>query len=122
MKSHCLGCGLPVDVQSVGGKLLLVEHRDGERPSCPAVPLLLRHELGRDFWLEYYDTPAAKLADVPVAAVHSRLQDDEAFPEWPGPARNVHRWFVLADGHAVGFNENPSRGWSYPVLRYSPRT
>jgi hypothetical protein len=36
---------------------------------------------------------------------------------WPGREKNVHWWVILEgdDGIAVGWNENPSRGWSFPV-------
>jgi hypothetical protein len=36
---------------------------------------------------------------------------------WPGKEKNVHSWVRLADGIAVGWNENPSRGWSFPVIK-----
>ena len=36
---------------------------------------------------------------------------------WPGPQKNVHYWVELENGYAVGWNENPSRGWSFPVVR-----
>ncbi len=35
---------------------------------------------------------------------------------WPGREKNVHFWWTLKDGHRVGFNESPSRGWSFTVL------
>jgi hypothetical protein len=37
---------------------------------------------------------------------------------WPGKHKNVAVWYVLADGKAVGFNENKTRGWSFPVITY----
>lgn len=33
----------------------------------------------------------------------------------PFPAKFVNFWCVLQNGAAVAFNENPSRGWSFPV-------
>jgi len=36
---------------------------------------------------------------------------------WIGPQRNVHFWVVLENGYAVGWNENPARGWSFPVVK-----
>ena len=36
---------------------------------------------------------------------------------WPGRERNVTAWVKLANGLAVGHNENPSRGWSFPIIR-----
>lgn len=35
---------------------------------------------------------------------------------WPGKEKNVYWWYKLANGKMVGFNENPSRGWSFPVI------
>jgi hypothetical protein len=29
--------------------------------------------------------------------------------------RNCHCFMVLENGQVVGFNENPARGWSYPL-------
>lgn len=34
---------------------------------------------------------------------------------WPGHERNVMWWYKLVNGQIVGFNENPSRGWTFPV-------
>lgn len=39
---------------------------------------------------------------------------------WPGRHKNVSVWYALADGTAVGFNENKQRGWSFPVITYPP--
>jgi hypothetical protein len=39
---------------------------------------------------------------------------------WPGKHKNVAVWYVLADGKAIGFNENKQRGWSFPVITYPP--
>lgn len=35
---------------------------------------------------------------------------------WPGKEKNVYWWYKLVNGKKVGFNENPSRGWSFPVI------
>jgi len=37
---------------------------------------------------------------------------------WPGGHKNVHWWCVIEGGKAVGWNENPGRGWSFPVVKY----
>lgn len=52
---------------------------------------------------------AHRYADVEVESEHNG--------DWPGPQRNVHYWVLLVNGYAVGWNENPSRGWSFPVIR-----
>lgn len=36
---------------------------------------------------------------------------------WAGTHKYVRFWCELANGYAVGFNENPARGWSYPVIK-----
>jgi hypothetical protein len=61
------------------------------------------------------DTAAYKLRDVTVVAKHS-LSDDDWKP-WPGSHKNVVFWVILTNGKAVGWNENLSRGWSFPVIR-----
>jgi hypothetical protein len=51
---------------------------------------------------------ALKFADVEVV-------EEKEFG-WPGPHKNVIFWVVLANGAAVGWNENPSIGWSFPLI------
>lgn len=41
---------------------------------------------------------------------------------WPGRHKNVCVWWELADGTAVAWNENTSRGWSFPIIRSALRT
>lgn len=36
---------------------------------------------------------------------------------WPGSQKNVVRWWELGDGSAVAWNENPSRGWTFPSMK-----
>lgn len=62
---------------------------------------------------EYENTPAMKYAFTEViASYHS--QD----VPWPGEHRYVAIWHVLANNKAVGWNENPRRGWSFPVIKH----
>lgn len=75
--------------------------------------LLLRDQFPDLMGCEYETAPARKLADVAVAAVYRRLKGEK---QWPGPQKNVYVWAELANGKAVGWNENPSRGWSFPVV------
>jgi hypothetical protein len=60
---------------------------------------------------EYIDTPAYKLLDVKVT---ERMDGCET--RWPGKHVHVYVWWKLANGKAVGFNENPAIGWSFPVI------
>jgi hypothetical protein len=62
---------------------------------------------------EYDDSSAIKLADAEIESKH-----DSRERRWPGPHKNVHFWVALKNGKAVGWNENPGRGWSFPVIAY----
>ena len=62
----------------------------------------------------YNDTPAYKLRDVKVVRVYSN--GETGWKYWPGPHKNVHKWVELENGKLVGWNENPARGWSFPVI------
>ncbi|MEJ7804429.1 MAG: hypothetical protein WKG03_00695 [Telluria sp.] len=75
--------------------------------------VLLRAQFPDLMGCEFEDAPARKLADVAVVTAHHRLKGGKM---WPGPHKNVYVWVELANGKAVGWNENPSRGWSYPVV------
>lgn len=37
-----------------------------------------------------------------------------AFPQTSKRYKNVYNWVLLEDGTSVGWNESPSRGWSFP--------
>ena len=41
-----------------------------------------------------------------------------AFEDWPGPERYVGQWFVLANGKAVGIDDDPDRGMGFAVTDY----
>lgn len=58
---------------------------------------------------EFSDTKAFKFADCLVVAEHEH--------GWIGPQKNVHVWYELDNGYAVGWNESPSVGWSFPVVK-----
>ncbi|HFQ5128631.1 TPA: hypothetical protein ACGUU0_003117, partial [Vibrio vulnificus] len=55
------------------------------------------------------DAPANKHLDQVV--VHEHLHGG-----WQGKHKNVMCWWLLANGYAVGWNENPAIGWSFPVI------
>jgi hypothetical protein len=40
---------------------------------------------------------------------------------WPGKHKHVYYWVELENGYAVGWNENPAKGWSFPYLKL-PKT
>lgn len=95
---------------------------------------LLRDVLPKEFFKEHmtprsriaillqHPSPAAKLLDVEVVKEHSRskvvndmILHNTEYVEWPGTQQNVHVWWELANGKAVGWNESPHKGWSFPV-------
>lgn len=63
---------------------------------------------------EYEDSRAMKFSNVEVVKEYDTFKRP-----WIGTHKNVHVWFVLANRYAVGFNESPTRGWSFPVIKYS---
>jgi len=65
---------------------------------------------------EYHDTKAYAFRDVEVIEQHGMI-DDQVYQPWPGGHKNVYFWVKLANGYSVAFNENPSRGWSFPVIK-----
>lgn len=76
----------------------------------------LRDVLPPDFLLEYSDTPTAKLLDVEVTKECDATKPGE---RWPGKHKHVFAWWILANGKAVGWNENPGRGWSFPIVKHN---
>jgi hypothetical protein len=61
---------------------------------------------------EYNNAPAYKFKDIEIL-----LEYDSRDVPWPGKHKNVTFWWKLKNGYAVGFNENPARGWSFPVVQ-----
>lgn len=55
--------------------------------------------------------------DVQVRTEHF----DKTAKPWPGPHKNVHCWWELENGYAVAWNENPSLGSSFTVMRMNER-
>jgi kynurenine formamidase len=41
------------------------------------------------------------------------------FENWPGPEQHVGQWFVLANGKAVGIDDDPDRGPALAVTDYA---
>jgi hypothetical protein len=68
---------------------------------------------------DYPASPIAKVMNVNVIREHTSVNTGYMM-RWPGKHKNVHTWWELEDGHAVGWNENLSLGWSFPVMRLRP--
>ena len=72
---------------------------------------------------EYVDDRAYDFRDVEVKKKHSGIGVMDGkfvsvrYKKWIGTHKNVHNWVELENGYAVGMNENPSRGLSFPVVR-----
>lgn len=64
----------------------------------------------------YCKTKAHTMLDIEVMAEHGDPLDDDMV-RWPGKHKNVFFWVELKNGYAVGWNENLSKGWSFPVLK-----
>jgi hypothetical protein len=59
---------------------------------------------------EYSEDKARKFADIEVIKQH-----DSRDVNWIGKHKNITYWYELENGYAVGINENPSRGMSFPI-------
>ena len=73
----------------------------------------LREVLPREFKRDFMDTRAAKFLDVDVVAEY----DDRPFPQKRYIYRNIYTWWELKNGYAVGWNESPRNGWSFPAVK-----
>lgn len=60
----------------------------------------------------YENSASRKFANVRVVSEHMSFDR-----RWEGPLKNVHSWVLLENGIAVGWNENPATGWSFPCFR-----
>lgn len=68
----------------------------------------------------YARTKAYQMKDEKVIAEHSLFHDQDDYISWPGKHKNVFLWVELENGYAVGWNENPLKGWSFPVHKKNP--
>lgn len=75
---------------------------------------ILQDELPREFHSQFQNTQAYTLRGARILAMHYSHEEP-----WPGREKNVHWWCELQGGLAVGWNENPARGWSFPVIKHS---
>jgi hypothetical protein len=90
---------------------VLIDRRTGEA-KVSAPEKRLRDVLPANFMVENADTKAAKFLDIKVILEKSTTEE-----KWPGKEKNVSTFWVLENGLLVGWNENPSRGWSFPVIQ-----
>lgn len=71
----------------------------------------LRGVLPDCFFTEFSDAKANKYLDVKVVKEYNGRER-----KWPGKHKNVFTWWLLENGHAVGWNENPAIGYSFPSI------
>jgi hypothetical protein len=76
----------------------------------------LREWAPHEFAEQFTDLPSFRHADVEVVTEYG-YGSDEKWKQWPGTHKNVQNWCVLANGYAVGWNENPSIGWYFPMVK-----
>jgi hypothetical protein len=66
---------------------------------------------------EYEKDKARTYAEIEVVK-----QYDSRDVIWAGKHKNVTYWFELENGYAVGMNESPIRGLSFPILKIKSKT
>ena len=61
---------------------------------------------------EFMDDEVQKYLDYEV------LEEIKVFDKrFPFKHKHIYVWWILEKGIAVAWNENPSRGWSFPVAK-----
>lgn len=82
---------------------------------APTEPMTLREWMHSDARSEQ-EALLEKHGDKQVVSIHDGTE--EAFPQYGAALdpkyRNVLNWVILDDGSAVGWNESPRSGWSFP--------
>lgn len=63
----------------------------------------------------FSDIRSFKFKDVAVVKCHG--YGETSNQPWIGTHKYVFNWCELENGYAVGWNENPSIGWSFPVKK-----
>jgi hypothetical protein len=80
--------------------------------------MTLKEWLPFEFTQSFMSSRAAKHLDAKVLKEHKA--GDADWTSWPGREKNVLHWVELEGGRAVGWNENPAIGWSFPLIKYNP--
>lgn len=87
----------------------------------------LKHAFPQILGYEYTEDRAYDFRDIEVKKKHSGIgvRDGKlvsvCYKKWIGIHKYVHNWVELENGYAVGMNENPSRGMTFPVVRIKKR-
>lgn len=73
--------------------------------------LKLKDVLPNEFMgCEFDNCRARQFTNIEIIKEHDSREEC-----WIGKHKNVTYWFELNNGYAVGLNENPARGLSFPV-------
>lgn len=75
----------------------------------------LRDVLPQEFFSEHFDSRSSDFLDITVVKT---FRDSP----WVGNHKNVHVWWLLSNGYAVGWNENANIGWSFPIKKIKNNT
>lgn len=73
---------------------------------------------------EFDNAPAYKLKAEAVVMEFCRYNldgYDTDFVPWLGTQKNVHYWVVTENRNAIGMNENPANGLSFPVIKLNQK-
>ena len=77
--------------------------------------MLLRDWLPDSFFNEFEDSPVNKFLDVVILDDYG--YDAKPFSFHPFKHKCIFNWVKLENGYAVGWNENPAIGWSFPIVK-----
>jgi hypothetical protein len=84
---------------------------------CQKCWVILQDILPKEFGHgEFHNTRAYTFRRVKVFKQHKTTTKNTE-DRWIGTHKNVYVWYELVNGYAVGMNENPSRGLSFPVVK-----
>ena len=84
----------------------------------------LKQVLPQEFFRPgHRETPVHEFLDAQIVAMKLTTgrpceSHAELFADWPGPQQHVRQWFILDNGKAVGVNEDPVNGLSFPIVDY----
>ena len=72
----------------------------------------LKDVVPHEFHMEYMESEAAKYLEEEVEREYFAYANQSPFKH-----KYIYVWWKLANGYLIGWNENPSRGWSFPVIK-----
>ena len=80
--------------------------------------MLLKEWLPQEFF-QYKHPEMEKFLNRPIL-INYNLYNENAWRSWPGKHKYVQNWCIVSyedNYYAIGFNENPSRGWGFPIKK-----